>query len=430
MVALRGTLLLLTLLLAVTWTYVAQAEEIDSLVQIKSIEINGLKRTRPRVIRRNLPFSEGDIWQASDAETGERRLRNLGLFSMVHISPPDREGVVRIRVKERWSLFVLPETSRQDTGKTTAGLTMTEYNMWGLHHQLRLSTKEDTGKNFSGLKGTSFHGSYLWRRVGDSHVSLEAGFDKGRSIFDAFSNANLVGQYKQNTTSWNTRVSYAFGPVPGEGWDAGLGFSSNRSDYTLVSGTALSSVQNSRRNALQPTVNYQFLDNHITWQTGTVFNYNLDVAHSAFGSTLNVYRQTTSLRLYRPLVVPSTLNIRIDAGGATGSILQDGLFDIGDSHQIRGYWPGELQGTYYLFGSLEGRFPVSSGGNFEVVGFSDVGNIWNHGQTAFHKKIIVGLGMGARLTLRWLVHGTFRSDVAYGVATKKWRFYFGTGQAF
>ena len=422
--------LLLALLFAAAWPSVSRAEDLQDLVLIKSIEINGLKRTKPRVIRRNLPFSEGDIWQSGDAKTGERRLLNLGLFSMAHISPPDEKGVVRIRVKERWPFFLLPEGSRQDTGKTSVGLALTDHNLWGLNHNLRLAIREDTGKNFSGLSGTSYQGNYLWRRIGDGPVNLAVSFNKGRSIFDAYSNASLVSQYKQDTTSWSARLDYMLGPVFSEGWNLGLGFSSDRTDYTLASGPALTTVQGSRRNAVQSTVGYRFLDNHITWITGTLFDYRLDVAHSALGSTLNVYRHTASLRLYLPLNEPNTLDIRIDGGGATGKVLQDGLFDIGGGHQMRGYWPGELQGTYYAYGTVEGRFPISSGGNFALVGFSDIGNIWNHGQSAFHKSVIVGVGMGARLTLRWLVHGIFRADAAYGVATKKWRFYFGTGQAF
>ena len=52
------------------------------------------------------------------------------------------------------------------------------------------------------------------------------------------------------------------------------------------------------------------------------------------------------------------------------------------------------------------------------------------GRSALGKQVIAGVGGGVRWTLRWLVNGTIRVDGAYGFATKKWRLYLGTGQAF
>ena len=398
---------------------------------ISRIEISGLDKTQPVTVLRELPFAAGDVWRPEFKSIGERRLRNTGLFAEAVITPPDSEGVVHIRVRDRWSIFLLPEASRSDVGKTTAGVTFTEHNLWGLHHQLRLATREETGKNFTDLKGTTFAGNYLWRRIADGPVSLEVGGNGGRRVFDTFNNAQLTGQYRERNVGWHVRGSYALGPVPGEGWDVGLGFTSDTSTFKLLSGTRTSSVADRRRNALQFSLAYNLVDDHITWLTGTRFNYQLDTAFRALGSTINVYRHTASLAMHLPLFdTGSTFDFRIKAGGASGLVLQDGLFDIGSSRGLRGYLPGELQGTYYIFGNFEGRVPVSSGGNFQLVGFTDVGQIWNRTKPALGKDIITGFGLGARLTLRWLIKGTFRSDIAYGLATRNWRVYFGTSQAF
>jgi len=399
--------------------------------RIQRIDIDGLEKTRPVTVLRELPFSQGDIWQEQDKATGERRLRNTGLFAEAVITPPDKDGMVHIWVRDRWSLFVLPEASRSDIGKTSAGITLTEHNMWGLNHNLRLATREETGKNFSGLKGTTFSGSYLWRRVGDGPLSLSLAGNAGRRIFDTFQNGQLSSQYKERNISWSTGLNMAFGPVPGEGWEGSLGFSSSLSNFTLMSGPPSATVIAKHRNAIQTAVSYQFIDDNITWLTGTAFNYAWDIVHRALGSNINVYRQTSSLSTHIPILdSDSTFDFRISGGGATGSVLQDGLFDIGNSRGMRGYLPGELQGTYYLYSNLEGRMPIKPGSNFQLVGFTDIGQIWNLGKPALGKNPIVGVGAGARLTLRWLVKGTFRSDVSYGLATRNWRFYFGTSQAF
>ncbi len=398
---------------------------------IASIEISGLKKTQPITVLRELPFSAGDIWQNAFAATGERRLRNTGLFSEAVISPPDANGIVHIRVRDRWSLFLLPEASRSDVGKTSAGITLTEHNLWGLNHKLRFAAREETGKNFTGLDGTSISGSYLWRRIADGPISLSIGGNTGKRVFDTFQNAQLNGQYKERNVGWRTNLNYALGPVPGEGWDVGLGFSSDTSSFKLLAGPPSASVVDRRRNALQFTLSYRLVDDHITWITGTSFNYSLNAAHRALGSTINVYRHTASLISHLPISnTGSTFDFRINSGGASGRVLQDGLFDIGSSRGLRGYLPGELQGTYYVYSNLETRIPVSSGGNFQVVAFTDVGQIWNRTKPALGKDVLIGVGAGARLTLRWLVNGTFRSDVAYGVAAHNWRIYFGTSQTF
>jgi len=424
-------LLFASSLASISYAATGQALQTTQQRVVDAIEITGLKKTQAITVLREIPFSEGDIWQDEFAATGERRLRNTGLFSEAVISPPDENGTVHIRVRDRWSLFLLPEASRSDVGKTSAGITLTEHNMWGLNHELRFATREETGKNFTGLEGTTVSGSYLWRRIADGPISLSIGGNAGRRVFDTFQNALLAGQYRERNFGWRTRLSYALGPVPGEGWDIALGFTSDNSSFKLVAGPPSASVVDRRRNALQFTLSYRLVDDHITWLTGTNLNYSLDAAHRALGSTINVYRHTASLTSHLPIFdTGSTFDFRINTGGASGRVLQDGLFDIGSSRGMRGYLPGELQGTAYVYSNIEARIPVSSGGNFQLVGFTDVGQIWNRTKPALGKDVLVGVGAGARVTMRWLVNGTFRSDIAYGVAAHNWRVYFGTSQAF
>ena len=398
--------------------------------EIKHIEIKGLEYSKARVVLRELPFSEGEQWQPEFAEIGERRVRNLGLFSEAHITPPDADGVVHIRVNDRWPLWLLPEASRADNGATSAGLTLTEHNLWGLHHHLRLAARRDTGKNFSGGNGTSYQGSYLWRRINDSNFGLDASMNSGTSIYDAYQNGLLSSSYLKDNQSWSVGVLYALGPVPGEGWDVRFGFSSSKSAYSLRSGPALTDVIGLRRQSLQFSASFRMVDDHITWLTGTAIDYAADVAHKSLGSDINSYSQTISWRRHLDLGSQNTLSYRFNAGLRTGNILRDGLYDVGSRNQMRGYYPGELQGNAYIYGSLEGRHPLSINSNVQLAAFVDAGHVNRDGRSALGKSVVVGAGGGVRWTLRWLVNGTIRVDGAYGFATKKWRLYLGTGQAF
>jgi len=397
---------------------------------IQEIAIEGLKHTRPRTVLRQLPFRVGDAWQPMMAETGERWLRNLGLFSEVHIRPPDRHGIVHIAVRERWSLWLLPQFSRKDNGDSSAGLALDEYNLWGLNHHLRLAYIRDTGKNFSNLNGTSYQASYDWLRIRDSMWNLHLNASHGNAAFDSYQQGVLVSQYLQSGNNAAISLDYGLGPVPGEGWDLSFGLALSQTSYDLLAGPPQPDVQGTRKRALTAGASYRMIDDQITWLTGTAFDYRASYAPKFLGSTVHVLRQTLSWRNYRPLSGHHTLNLRLDAGLATGEVLRDGLFDLGNRNGIRGYYPGEVQAKSYIFGTIEGRFLPWQDGNIQLVPFADAGVLPGRSYAYAGKSTFVGVGAGIRWTLRWLVHGTLRGDAAYGFATHRWRFYLGTGQAF
>lgn len=415
------------LLLGLSITHSAQAASDGQL--IRNIQIEGLKRTEAQTVLRELPFVEGDAWQADFAELGERRLRNLGIFSEAHITSPDANATVTIYIRERWSLWILPQASRRDDGSSSVSLVLDEYNLWGLNHHLKLGHKRDTGTNFTNLAGSSSEAAYHWARVADSKISLSAASSWGRSIFNAYSLGVRTAQYLDSSKSGSLTLSYALGPVPGEGWGASLGFSGTNSSYQLLAGTAQTDVTGHRLRAVTGGVSYRQINDHITWLTGSAFDYSMSVAHNAFGSTVDNYSHTASFRSYYPFWNENTINVRLNAGLVTGDILRAGLFDIGNRDGLRGYYPGELQGSHYLYGTVEGRFPLRQGSNFQLVTFADAGQIGGR-VTSVTRGVAVGVGGGVRWTFRWLAKGTLRGDVAYGFSSKRWRFYLGTGQAF
>lgn len=400
---------------------------------VQSIKINGLERTKPRVVLRALPFAVGDEWHDEYAEEGERRLRNLGLFSDAHIAPPDANGEVVIVVKERWSFWILPQASRSDGGATTAAVALDDYNLWGLNHHLHIASTWDTGKNFSQVgqnSNNSYNGSYLWRRVADSKYSLDASFTTGRRTFDVYQLGTLTSSYISDTRDWNVGVGYAFGPIPGQGWDVHFAFQSSDTNYKRVNGPFQPDVQDRRRNGVDFRASYRLIDNHITWLTGTQLDYDFNFAEKTFGSTINAVRQTVSWRNYMPIGGQKTLNYRFSAGWVAGNVLRDGLFDVGNRHNIRGYYTGDVQGSAYIYGTIESRIPFSYGSNVQWVAFTDIGHVTRDGKRALGKSVIAGIGTGIRWTLRWLVHGTLCADVAYGTALHRWRVHLGTGQDF
>jgi outer membrane protein assembly factor BamA len=397
-------------------------------VVIRDIRVEGIARTRPRTVLRQLPFAVGDVWRDEDAATGERWLRNLGLFSEAHIQPPDERGVVVVRVHERWSLWLLPTATRRDNGASSVGLSLDEYNLWGLGHHLSVGVVEDTGTNFSDARGQTLNLGYDWPRIADSMLGLNVSGSWGQSRFDAWQNGQFVARYLRDARSLSAVFRYALGPVEGEGWGVRAGFAGGNTAFRLKSGAPQSDVVGVRKRTFLTGVSYRNVDDRITWLTGMNMDWSLAVSHRALGSSINVWRQELLMRDYIPIGRNNTINLRLDGGLAGGEVLRDGLFDIGNRNQLRGYFPGEVQGKRYALGTVEGRFLPRPDSNIQWVAFTDAA--WVGGRIGAPNRVFAGVGGGLRWTLRWLVRGTIRADAAYGFATKRWRFYLGTRQAF
>jgi len=249
-------------------------------------------------------------------------------------------------------------------------------------------------------------------------------------MFDAYDLGIQTAQYMHTGKSGSISFSYALGEVPNEGWSVNAGFTGSNSDYRFLSGIPQADVLGERVRAVVAGLNFSRINDHITWLTGRSLSYSLKVAHHSLASTINSYSHAASWRKYYAFAQDRTLNLRLYAGLSTGDVLRAGVYDIGNRNGLRGYYPGELQGTQYLYGTIEGRFPIMQNSNFQLVTFTDFGKIGGRVGTSVTRGVAIGVGGGFRWTLRWLVNGTIRGDLAYGRSTKRWRFYLGTGQAF
>jgi outer membrane protein assembly factor BamA len=74
--------------------------------RVDAIEVHNLWITREFVVRRELPFKEGDVVTAAQWELARARLGNTELFSKVELALQDREGehVAVITVEDRFTL--------------------------------------------------------------------------------------------------------------------------------------------------------------------------------------------------------------------------------------------------------------------------------------------------------------------------------------
>lgn len=123
-----------------------------ALFKIDKIYINGNKKTRDYIIKRELPFKEGDSVALNQLvaqfRLGKQQLVNTRLFNDVVISLGGFRGYlvdVRIDVKERWYLFPIPYLKPIDRNLQTWA--DKGYSLDRINYGLKLNYYNTTGRN-------------------------------------------------------------------------------------------------------------------------------------------------------------------------------------------------------------------------------------------------------------------------------------------
>lgn len=130
--------------------YVRLAVAPGPRARIGSIRITGGESVSPDVIKRVLPFKEGDWFSGDKLAEGQRRLFAMELFRLALVdlepeSPPDSVAQVRVRIQESRPRVVTGELGYvSGAGITTSG-ELTHRNFLGGARSLTLSVLAETG---------------------------------------------------------------------------------------------------------------------------------------------------------------------------------------------------------------------------------------------------------------------------------------------
>lgn len=121
--------------------------------RIGRVTISGNVTTRDRVIRRELTFAEGDVFNADALQRSRQKVFNLGHFEQVDLVPrPRDESVVdvEIEVKERLTGQIDFGITYSPEDKLMGRLRLAETNLFGRGHTLQLLVEySKTRENYS-----------------------------------------------------------------------------------------------------------------------------------------------------------------------------------------------------------------------------------------------------------------------------------------
>jgi outer membrane protein insertion porin family len=398
---------------------------------VGEVHLEGSKKTRPRVVRRELLFRRGEVINYSRLLESQRRLYLTGLFQSVFIrpqSPASGDSTTKdilVQLQENESLEFNLAVGYGSVERARTRVEVFNTNLVGTALKAGLTTKISfVGRGIEASFTEPWTFGSRWRT--DVNLLLEyleePGYDLTRKggrlvigrTFGKRSTASLTYRHEDAKLS-NIQVS----PIPTE-------------LKTNVRSLMLSLIHDTR-------------DNLFNSSRGVYLGWNNELAGSFLRGTDTFVRSIARLKYFYPWrrssVVASALEIGwMDFFGTSKDIPLNERFYAGGPNSLRGF-------GYQLVGPLDAeRDPI--GGRVKVVWnlveirqslykmiglalFADVGNVWTKPED-FHFgdfRTCAGLGLRANTPI-----GIVRLDYGMNLKPEKEepsaKLYFNMGQAF
>jgi len=433
--------------------------------RIGEIRIAGNKRTKEKVIRRELAVKPGHLYRTSEVIASQRKIANLGFFYGPSVefaesrNPNDIDLI--FTVEERQTGRAGVGVSHTSEKGITGFLELTEGNLFGNGQFLDL--KWEFGKNNTevvlGFTEPWFMGRdlSLGFDVYDTDDKRSYGSLLDDFYEEAFSPAK-VETIKGGTSDrfvvererrgGDVRVGWPFMGSPNTTLYTKYTLEQFRlSEYAevvtdvvdeddVVTGTETDKVYRDDdrdwewRSGLTTTLARRTTDRRFHPRSGSYTRYTAELFGGLFSGDVEYQRHILDTRKHIPAFWITTLMIRGRAGVVTGygdprTVPDDTRFEMGGVglNGIRGYENRSILptgrevygGRTMLLGSAELKFPITDEREqLPIYGlfFVDAGNTWESAEDTHPTQLFWGAGAGVRVELPVL--GNLGIDMGYG----------------
>ena len=363
---------------------------------LADVKIEGLKKTKEKVVRRELTVKPGEIYDNKKIVRDLQRLYNLGFFEEVrrdHLpgKTPD-EIVLVIHLVE------------QKTGRAGVGAGYSSLN--GLVGFVNLSQNnfQGTGKRvylkteFGGVESYEIGYFDPWFRDRPQSFGID-GYNTEYTR-NLYANGREVNEYDERRKGG----AITLGKRLSRDVDLSFRFRDEKVRLTpTTAGVALPiGAVNGRLQTLAMILDKDTRDNRFR-PTGGVHDTFWVETTGGFLKGANQYtKYMLSLRRYIPLTSSKKTVFAIQGVYADTSIGEGfmpiyDMFSVGGSSSIRGYEEREFLGTRIAYANLEIRHNLAK--NFDIVGFYDTGSAWgtSYDRLPIKRDRKSGYGVGIRL---------------------------------
>ncbi|MFC4723714.1 outer membrane protein assembly factor BamA [Glycocaulis abyssi] len=357
-------------------------------VYIERIDIAGNTRTLDRVIRREMELVEGDAFNQVLVNLSRQRVRRLGFFEDVEITPVQGSSADRaqlqVAVTEQPTGELAFGVGYSSTDSFLVDFSVSERNLRGRGQFLRLRVSESSRRRQIDIRFTEPR--FLDR-------NLAAGFD----LFQVRSNFSREASFETESTGFSLRTGF---PLTAS-VEAGVNFTLRNDEVRTFSGVS-SAIARAAGSRLTSLVGYSVAWNRVNdFQMPTNgFRLSLNQELAGFGGDVRYIRTEGRGSIYRNVFRPDVvLSLTGESGlivgwGGDDVRINDRFFKGGNSFrgfETAGIGPRVVQrnadgqlvrgdalgGNFYAIGALELGFPLGLPEQYGVRGsvFTEFGTM-------------------------------------------------------
>ncbi len=331
-------------------------------VYIGRIDVEGNTRTLDKVVRREMQVAEGDPFSTSKIKRSEQKIKDLGFFEEVKVTPtagaqPDRSDI-KVEVKEKSTGEISMGAGFSSIDGPLGDFSIRERNFLGKGQDARLgATVSGVTKQFD----FSFTEPYFLDR------DLSAGID----VFHVRSDDQEQSAYNEVNTGFTLRMGYPLS----EQLRQVLSYTLRNDTISDVSSTASRFVRDQVGESLTSMVSqeltYDVRDSRLSPTEGFMTKLKTDLA-GAGGDKRYVRARLTGVQYYSPfdqIVFGATAEVGVIEGFSQDVSINDRFFLGGDT--LRGFayagiGPRDLTNgaddalgsNSFVRGSIEMTFPT------------------------------------------------------------------------
>ncbi len=362
-------------------------------VFIERIEIRGNTKTRDKVVRREIPIDEGDLYSASKIKAGNRNIRNLGFFEEVDVtSGPGSDAshsVMKVDLKEQPTGTFSVGAGYSSVDSLIGQGSISQDNFLGYGIKINLAG------SFSG-KSTTFQVGISEPHFLDTNWTLAGELYKTEREFDDYDEHNTGG----SITAGHPVAKHA---------KAFLTYRYEQVDILNVDDDADTYIQeqegNSTLSSITGTITRNSTDFHADPSTGGISKVNLQYA--GLGGTENFVKMNVEHRHFFPFRWDTVFSVHGEVGYLVSTNSDDTPINeryfLGGIRTLRGFETREVgpkeDGSYVggdkmAYFNVEYVFPIYKKLGVKGVVFYDTGNAWLSSESYFSSmRNSVGTGI-------------------------------------
>ena len=348
-------------------------------VYVERINITGNTRSQDKILRREIPMVEGDLFTLQKLQRARQRLVNLNYFDRVDVgTQPGSEKskiIINVDVTERPTGLFSVGGGYSSVDSFVGTIDLAQNNFLGRGWQVALKIRAGA---------TSQQGTISFTDPWFLDTPLSAGFD----LYKQF---RQYTEYDYETLGGGPRISYPFWDY----WRWFAGYRLSQDKITNVHGLSEDLLRDQTGTTITSQVSTSVArdtrDNVTTPSKGGLTTISLDLA--GLGGDNKFFKAIVSQSYFQPIWFGHILSGRLEAGYGAGLADQDlpifERFYLGGPNSVRGWKYRQISpldsagqrvgGTSEVLANIEYIIPLPF--SLRLAAFVDAGNAFGFGTT-------------------------------------------------